>query len=131
MTNSGQTIHQADEQDMHVVIDSTEASRTVCRLSGALDWEHAAQLGAALAACDDAADLAVDLSDVSFMDSAGLRVLVGGVRRVHYAGGAVVVCGARPNIRRLLELTGFDRVAPLEAEPVTPGPLRTVTVAAV
>ena len=131
MTNSGQTIHQADEQDMHVVIDSTEASRTVCRLSGALDWEHAAQLGAALAACGEAANLAVDLSDVSFMDSAGLRVLVGGVRRVHYGGGEVVVCGARPNIRRLLELTGFDRVAPLEAEPVTPGPLRTVTVAAI
>ena len=131
MTSSGQTIDRADGQNLHGVNDTTEASRTVCRLTGALDWEHAAQLGAALAACDDAADLAVDLSGVSFMDSAGLRVLVGGVRRAHYGGGVVVVCGARPNIRRLLELTGFDRVAPLEDEPVTPGPLRTFTDAAV
>lgn len=116
---------------MHAVIDSTEPSRTVCRLSGTLDREYAAQLGAALAACGDAAELRVDLSGVSFMDSAGLRVLVGGVRRVHYAGGTVVVCGARPNIRRLLELTRFDRVAPLQDLPVNTSPPRGLSIAAV
>ncbi len=130
MTSSGQAIHQAAADDVHVVSGSTEASRTVCRLSGALDWEHAAQLSATLAAFGDAADLAIDLSDVSFLDSAGLRALVGGVRRAHYGGGAVVVCGARPHIRRLLALTGFDQVAHLEHESVNTAPLRTLTVAA-
>ncbi len=112
---------------MHAIIESVGADGAVCRLSGALELETAAHLRAAMAACTAFDDLFLDLSEVRFMDSVAVGVLVAGVRRVREAGGRIVVGGARRNIRRLLEAIGFDRVAPLSDGPV---PLPTPQLAA-
>lgn len=54
--------------------------------------------------------LVVDLSDVTFIDSTALGVLIGGVRRVHGAGGSMsLVVTSRP-VERVLGVTGLDRV---------------------
>jgi len=108
---------------VHAVIESAEPGGAVCRLSGALEEESSPHLRAAMAACTAFGEVYLDLSDVRFMDSAAVGVLVAGVRRVREAGGQVFVCGARRNIRRLLEAVGFDRVAPLWDEPVPMGPI--------
>jgi anti-anti-sigma factor len=52
----------------------------------------------------------IDLSDVTFIDSTGLGILVGERRRLRERGGSVrVVCG--PGIaRRVLHLTAVDRL---------------------
>ncbi|MET7541596.1 STAS domain-containing protein [Streptomyces sp. NPDC005507] len=51
-----------------------------------------------------------DLSGVSFCDSAGLNVLLGGWRQTD-ASGAVLVLACRPEpLRRILEMTGADQV---------------------
>lgn len=49
----------------------------------------------------------LDLSGVSFMDSTGLGVLVGLLKKLG-TSGSMVVCGAQPSVRRLFELTRLD-----------------------
>jgi anti-anti-sigma factor len=47
-----------------------------------------------------------DLAEVGFMDSTVLRELLRAHREVNVQGGRLVVAGAQPTVRRLLELTG-------------------------
>jgi anti-sigma B factor antagonist len=55
----------------------------------------------------------VNLEAVSFMDSTGLGVLVGGLKRVREHDGVLaLVCTRRP-VLRVLALTGLNRVFPL------------------
>ena len=50
--------------------------------------------------------VAVDLTGVPFIDCSAVGVLVGAVHRLREASGELVVTGASPQVRRLLELTG-------------------------
>jgi anti-sigma B factor antagonist len=59
--------------------------------------------------------LVVDLSDVTFIDSTALGVLIGGVRRVHGAGGAMTIVVTTRPVERVLSITGLDRVFSLHA----------------
>jgi anti-sigma B factor antagonist len=52
----------------------------------------------------------VDLDGVSFLDSVGLGVLVGGLRRVRGAGGDLVLVCTVPRLLDVLNLTRLDRV---------------------
>lgn len=52
----------------------------------------------------------VDLTDVTFIDSTGLGVLVGAVRDVRAGGGDLRLVVTQPQIIKLLELTGLDEV---------------------
>ena len=85
----------------------------LCRPVGALAASTVAQFREALT------DLAahryglIDLSEVPFMDSAGLGALIGGIRRARDNDGDVAVACNRPALTRLLHTTGFDRLVPV------------------
>ena len=83
---------------------------TVCRPEGELDAFTVGGFRDQLAGLTFDHGLVIDLSDVPFMDSAGLGALIGGIRRIRDAGGAVGVVCARPAVLRLLHTTGFDRI---------------------
>ena len=57
----------------------------------------------------------VDLSGVSFIDSAGLGVLVGALRRAREDDGELALVCDSEGILKILRLTGLDRVFPLAA----------------
>ena len=86
---------------------------TVCRPTGELDAYTVGQFRESLAELAGAPRLLIDLSDVPFMDSAGLGALIGGIRRAREAGGDVAVACSRPTLTRLLHTTGFDRIVPV------------------
>ena len=50
----------------------------------------------------------VDLSKVDFMDSTGLSALVVAYRQANEVGSSVLVAGAQPSVRRVLEITQLD-----------------------
>lgn len=54
--------------------------------------------------------LVVDLKDVEFIDSAGLGVLLGSLKRVREHQGEIVLVAARDPVLKLFSLTGLDRV---------------------
>jgi len=85
----------------------------VCRPVGELDAYNVAQFREALTGLATSKRLLIDLSEVPFMDSAGLGALIGGIRKVREAGGDVAVACSRPTLTRLLHTTGFDRIVPV------------------
>ena len=52
----------------------------------------------------------VDLSEVSFVDSAALGVLIGLHRRCRMKNGQCVLVAAQPEVVRLLEVTDLDKL---------------------
>ena len=57
--------------------------------------------------------LVVNLDQVGFLDSTGLGVLVGARKRATEHEGALAIVCTRPNIVRLLDITGLDKVFPV------------------
>ena len=53
--------------------------------------------------------LVVDLHDTSFIDSTGLGVLVGALKRARQADGDLVLAAPRRSIAKLFEVTGMDK----------------------
>lgn len=86
---------------------------TLCRPSGELDAYTVGQFRESLTSLAEEPRLMIDLSDVPFMDSAGLGALIGGIRRARENEGDVVVLCSRPTLTRLLHTTGFDRIVPV------------------
>lgn len=54
--------------------------------------------------------IAIDLSDVDFMDSTGLGVLIGALKRLRESDGSLVLAGIKPAVARVFEITGLDRI---------------------
>ena len=102
-------------QEGHVLEIHIEERReyTICRPSGELDAYTVGQFRDALAELAAVKRLLIDLSEVPFMDSAGLGALIGGIRRAREHGGEVAVACSRPTLTRLLHTTGFDRIVPV------------------
>jgi anti-sigma B factor antagonist len=82
---------------------------TVVRLDGEVDVASAPRLREKLVDLVAAGRhrLAVDLTEVSFLDSVGLGVLIGGVKRARAQGGELVLVGATGGVERVLDLTGL------------------------
>ena len=55
----------------------------------------------------------VDLDEVGFIDSSGLGVLVGGLRRVKEQDGAIRLVCTRENVLKIFRITGLDKVFPI------------------
>lgn len=60
-------------------------------------------------------NLIVDLEGVEFMDSTGLAVLVGGLKRVKEHEGALELICTSDQILRVLSLTGLNKVFPIHS----------------
>ena len=55
----------------------------------------------------------VDLSQATFIDSTGLRVLVTALRRLQGADEALALVCGNENILQVFELTGLDKLLPI------------------
>lgn len=52
-----------------------------------------------------------DMSDVEFMDSSGIGMIMGRYMRVRYIGGKVSITGVSDNIDKMLRMSGVYKVA--------------------
>jgi anti-sigma B factor antagonist len=98
----------------------TEQNAGVCTiaLEGEVDVYTAPRLREQLVVlvADDCSNLIVDLTKVDFIDSSGLGVLVGTLRRVREKGGAMRIVCTRDSILKLFRITGLDKVFPIFAD---------------
>lgn len=99
----------------------------IVRVAGELDVAGAEPLREALEAGlaeQGVRDLCLNLSEVPFVDSSGIGVILGRYRRLHQQGGRMAIVGARPAVRTVLELSGVLKIIPLfesEPEALAPG----------
>ena len=95
--------------DPFSVKEHEEAGIRVLRVAGELDIATAPRLCARLDATrvGRRPRLLVDLSDVDFCDSTGLRALLGAASEVRAHGGRfAIVCPPSGDVARLLEIVG-------------------------
>ncbi|CAN5632726.1 STAS domain-containing protein [soil metagenome] len=97
---------------LEIEVDDT-GDYTLCRPVGELDAYTVTTFRETLGELATRPRVVIDLSEVPFMDSAGLGALIGGIRRAREHGGEVAVACSRPTLTRLLHTTGFDRIVPV------------------
>lgn len=97
---------------MHMDLE-VQGNKLVARLEGELDLGVADKLRDTL---DNALTeqsltfLILNLSEVSFVDSSGLGVILGRYKKLAVRGGKVFIVGAKPQVKRILELSGILRI---------------------
>ena len=110
------TSRSVREGQLSVGIDQEDGS-LVLRASGEIDIATAKTLREELlrAFSSDTVPLVLDLTAVSFIDSAGLRLLLWAAGRSPEDGDRLrIVCGSGA-VRRMIEMTGLERSLPLAA----------------
>ncbi len=68
------------------------------------------------AVSDGLRHLVLDLSGVDFIDSFGLGVLIGALKRVRLLDGDLQLVVTEPRVRRVLELCDLDRIFTLHTD---------------
>jgi anti-sigma B factor antagonist len=88
------------------------ADWTVVKLSGDIDLAVAPALHQALIDVVDRPHpaIAVDFSQVEFMDSTGINLAVSGLKAVEARGGRFVLVSVPDRAKKLFALTGVDQV---------------------
>ena len=91
------------------------SDRYVITVSGEVDLATSPDLDAAIIAGLDsgAGSLVVDLTDVSFMDSSGLGVIVRGLKRCREADKDLDLVIANERVLKVFGITGLDQVIPI------------------
>ncbi|MDX6285929.1 MAG: anti-sigma factor antagonist [Frankiales bacterium] len=95
----------------------TEGDRTVVSVGGEIDVYTAPKLREQLIDLVSAGNyhLVVDMESVDFLDSTGLGVLVGGLKRVRAHDGSLELVCTQERILKIFRITGLTKVFPIHA----------------
>ncbi len=87
----------------------------VLRVAGELDVVGAPELRQAVvsATAEGSRLVALDLSELDFLDSFGIGVIVGALKRLRQRGGDLAVVCPIPRIRRVFEICDLDKIIAL------------------
>ena len=96
---------------LSVTVDNNGDDCTVVTVCGEIDLETCAELSAALATLDGSRNVSLDLGDVSYIDSTGLRLLMAR-DAAEEAGGRLHVSTTSHIVARLIEITGARNSSP-------------------
>lgn len=102
---------------MSVEIINSDKCKMTAKLSGEIDHHIAGILRNAI---DDAVmtdkpeELVLDFTDVSFMDSSGIGLVMGRYKLQTEQNGRLTVKGTSPQIKKVMKLAGLDRLAKFE-----------------
>lgn len=99
---------------METVMERNGSTLT-CRIKGILDTPASPQLEAELIpALDGVTALILDLSEMSYILSAGIRVLLKGGKLIMKQRGTMKVIGANNSVREIFRTTGLTRICQME-----------------
>ncbi len=59
---------------------------------------------------EDKKNVVVNLSNVKFMNSSGLGILIGGLKKMNKAGGDLKICGATDRVESLLMVSQLTKI---------------------
>lgn len=96
-----------------ISVTTSEAGEVhIVHVAGEIDVTSAAVLRDALEAliADGHRRLVLDLSDVTFLDSTGLGIVVGRLKRLARHGGTMTVAASHERVLRVFTITGLDQL---------------------
>jgi anti-sigma B factor antagonist len=103
---------------MMMQIATTPGSdRYLITVSGEVDLATSPELDTAIIAAIDsgATSVVIDLTDVSFMDSSGLGVIVRALKRCREAENDLDLVITNERVLKVFGITGLDQVIPIHA----------------
>jgi anti-anti-sigma factor len=99
-----------ENHDMNI-IENTKDNVSVFELEGRVDSQGAVDLEVILEAAyqEGASRMILDLSEVTYLNSAGLRILADFLSRNRERKGDLLLVTPTPRIQRILQIIGFDK----------------------
>lgn len=109
MTEPPGTLFQID-------VSSAEGDVKVVALRGELDFDGAPAFARALEElrADGEREVIVDLSELTFIDSSGISVLVGAARAATAEQGTLVVAAPTPHVQRVFDIVSLSELVAVE-----------------
>jgi anti-sigma B factor antagonist len=113
---TGRALHPGGEVELSVVT-RREGARMVIGVTGEIDVYTAPTLRERLneLVAEGEYNLIVDMAGVDFLDSTGLGVLVGGLKRTRSHHGTLRLVCAQEKILKVFRITGLTKVFPIHA----------------
>ncbi len=87
------------------------------KVNGRLDTANSSELDGALAdimSSEKISEIRFDFSDLEYIASSGLRVLLAALKKVTPLGGTVHILNANDSVMEILTMTGFDTIFVIE-----------------
>jgi anti-anti-sigma factor len=105
---------------MRLSVTAMENGITKVSLSGRLDVQSALEIDDEFTKiAKENRNLLVDLSDVTFIASLGIRTLVVGAKATSNNGGKMVLLNPQPNVEQVLRTSHIDTVMPITHDSAT------------
>ncbi len=97
-----------------ITLELTEQGALIS-VSGRLDAQEANQLRARLEEAQKGGTTTfyLTMSEVDFMDSAGLSSVISGLKAARVAGGELYLIAPSESVKKVLEYTLLDRIVPI------------------
>ena len=103
------------EADKLTINKKSDGNRLILSLEGRLNTANASELGTLLSgSLDGITDLVFDFSELEYISSAGLRVLLSTQKRMN-SRGSMKITGASSNIIEIFDITGFTDFFTIES----------------
>lgn len=92
-----------------------EGSKLTIKIEGKLDTTTAPELKESLdSTLDGVTELIMDISNLIYISSAGLRVLLLTHKTMSRAGGSMTITGANETVMEIFDMTGFSDILNIE-----------------
>ncbi len=110
---------QQDSLTVETIDHDTGTHAYRLRLTGELDLDSASKLTQRFDECIDggAMLIVVDASQVQFMDSSGMRAIIGAGNKMSAGGGQLLIDGISGAVQQVLEISGVLERYRKKAEP--------------
>jgi len=103
---------------MNISEEQLQNSITKINLSGRMDIEGVGQIETKFSGMSASPRMAiiVDMSEVPYMSSIGIRALIMNAKAVGKRGGKFVLLNPEPNVKNVLETSGIDQIIPIYSD---------------
>jgi anti-sigma B factor antagonist len=98
------------QDGFRVSVEQPSPGRVVVGVAGEIDVATAPEVERALAEAGAEKRVVLDLSECQFIDSSGLRTLLGARSAAVSAGGSLVLVVADPGLLRVFEVVGLGDI---------------------
>lgn len=95
------------ERELSGIIILDIAGRVDAATSSKLDDELSKKIDAGVI------KVIMNMENLSYISSSGLRVILAGLKKVKSAGGVIALTGLQPGPAEVFKMTGFDRLFPI------------------
>lgn len=94
----------------------TNGNTLIVKVTGDMDHHNAGTLRSAIdreIRQKPVKNLVFDLGELDFMDSSGIGLILGRYKRIKELEGNVFIAAARPEVERIINLSGLHKIIPL------------------